>query len=239
VKIGDAVARSIEQPRNARSRRTNAALLAATRELIETSGFEALTMAAVAERAGVSRRAAYLHFSTRTELVTGLYRSLGQTEDLASSLQAVWDCPDAVSALREWAHHIARSHPRILSILRAVERSRHTDPDAAELWHTTLVNWHKGSRRLAQWLADDGSMAPAWTVDTAADMLWALMSLDLLDRLLTDRHWSRKRLGTVLATALHNTFVGPPTHRPLPGSMPSAKIPAERTVGLPRRARSR
>ena len=71
--------RSIEQPQNARSRRTSGALLHATRDLIDEQGFEALTMAAVAERAGVSRRAVYLHFSTRTELVTALYRSLGHS----------------------------------------------------------------------------------------------------------------------------------------------------------------
>jgi AcrR family transcriptional regulator len=210
VKIDDErgdVVRSIEQPQNARSRRTSAALLQATRDLIDEHGFEALTMAAVAERAGVSRRAVYLHFSTRTELVTALYRSLGHTEDLAASLQAVWESSDAVTALREWAQHIARSHPRILATLRAVERARHTDPDAAELWATTLTNWHKGSHRLAQWLADEGRLAPSWTVDTAADMLSALMSLDLLDRLLTDRRWSRKRIADQFAVLLRSTFV--------------------------------
>ena len=164
-------------------------------------------MAAVAERAGVSRRAVYLHFSTRTELVTALYRSLGHTEDLAASLQAVWQSRDAVTALQEWAHHIARSHPRILATLRAVERARHTDPDAAELWVTTLTNWHKGSRRLTQWLTDEGRLAPSWTVDTAADMLSALMSLDLLDRLLTDRRWSRRCFADQFAILLQSTFV--------------------------------
>lgn len=199
--------RTIEEPQNARSRRTSAALLEATRELIEQQGFEALTMAAVAERAGVTRRAAYLHFSTRAELVTALYRRLGSTEQLADSLQAVWDSPDAVSALEEWAHHIARSHPRILTILRAVERAHHTDPDAAALWDTTLQNWRKGSRRLVEWLAADGRLAPPWTVPSAADMLWALMSLDVLERLVHDRQWSRKRLGEHLAALLNRTFV--------------------------------
>src|SRR5690242_17802927 len=47
---------------NVRGRRTRAALLAATREVLEEGGFEELTMTAVAERAGVTRRAIYLHF---------------------------------------------------------------------------------------------------------------------------------------------------------------------------------
>ncbi|HCT78525.1 MAG TPA: TetR family transcriptional regulator, partial [Micromonosporaceae bacterium] len=58
-----------EEPRNARSRRTREALLMATRELIEQDGFAGTTLAAIAERAGVSHRALYLHFSSRGELL--------------------------------------------------------------------------------------------------------------------------------------------------------------------------
>ena len=165
-------------------------------------------MAAVAERAGVSRRAVYLHFATRTDLLAALYRSLGETDDLARSLQAVWDCPDAVAALTEWAEHIARSHPRILSVLRAVERARYGDPDATDLWQTAQGNWLKGCRRLMRRLADDGRLAPRWTADTAADMMWALMSIDVLDRLLNERRWSRRRVAEHLAALFQLTFVG-------------------------------
>jgi AcrR family transcriptional regulator len=197
----------IEEPQNARSRRTVAALVRAARELIEEDGFAALTMAAVAQRAGVSRRAVYLHFATRTDLLGALYRSLGETEDLGRSLQAVWDCPDATTALTEWAEHITRSHPRILGVLRAVERARYDDPDAAELWQTAQGNWLKGSRRLIRWLKDEERLAGHWTVDAAADLMWALMSIDLLDRLLNERRWSRRRIAEHLAALFHATFV--------------------------------
>jgi AcrR family transcriptional regulator len=202
--------RPIAEPRNARSRRTSAALLAAARALIEEHGFEAMTMAAVADRAGVSRRAVYLHYSTRTDLVTALYRSLGGTEQLAASLQTVWDCPDAAGALAEWAAHIARSHPRILAILTAVQSARHTDADAARLWATTMRNWHKGSRRLAERLAAEDRLAPPWTTDTAADMLWALMAPEMLDRLLNHRNWSRKSFSEHYAALLTATFLTEP-----------------------------
>jgi hypothetical protein len=42
---------------------------------------------------------------------------------------------------------------------------------------------------------------------TAADMLSALMSLGILDRLLTDRRWSRKRIADQYAVLLGSTFV--------------------------------
>ncbi|WP_327141329.1 TetR/AcrR family transcriptional regulator [Nocardia sp. NBC_01327] len=196
-------------PQNARGRRTVGALLAATRDIIENDGLPALTMAAVAERAGVTRRAVYLHFATRTDLVMALYRSLAETENLPESLQAVWDAPDAVSGLREWAAHLVRSHLRILAVLRAVEQAQHIDPDAAALWRFSQGNWLKGSRRVIERLAREGTLAPHLSIDTATDLLWALMSLDLLDRLAHQRRWSNKRLTEQLTTTFIATFVAP------------------------------
>jgi hypothetical protein len=127
--------KAIDQPRNARSRRSRAALLDATRELISEGGFDALT-----------------------------------------SLQRVWDSPHAVTALAEWGRHLARIHPKILPVMQAAERARHVDADAAELWRTAQRGQLAGARRLADWLAREGRLAPPWTAATAADMIWSLMS---------------------------------------------------------------
>src|ERR671911_544403 len=81
------------RPSNARSRGTRAALLDATRALLEDEGSAALTMGAVAERAGVSRRAVYLHFASREQLLLALFHHVGQIEDLAGSLGPVYDAP--------------------------------------------------------------------------------------------------------------------------------------------------
>ncbi|MDF2706504.1 MAG: TetR/AcrR family transcriptional regulator [Nonomuraea muscovyensis] len=201
---------AIDRPQNARSRRTREALLTAARKLIEEEGFEATTMAAVAERAGVSHRALYLHFASRGDLLTTLYGHLGAAEDLRASLDRVWSRPDAVSALEEWAHHMARAHPRIMAVSLAVERACRTDPDAAQMRGVTMRNWHLGCTRLMAWLADEGRLAGAWTVEAAADMLWGLMSWDLLERLIVEKGWSPERYGDHLAGLFRATFVADP-----------------------------
>ena len=201
--------RTISVPQNARSRRSRAALLDATRELITEGGFDALSMAAVADRAGMSRRAAYLHFATRAELVTALFGRLGETEDIGASLQRVWDSPDAVTALAEWGRHLARVHPKILPVMQAAERARHVDPDAADLWRTGQHRWLTGARRLTDWLAREKRLAPPWTPATAADMIWSLMSPDLLNRLLLERRWPPRRIGDHLAVLFTSTFASP------------------------------
>lgn len=206
-------ARQIERPSNARSRRTHAALLAATRSILEDEGFEALTMGAVAELAGVSRGAAYLHFASRADLVSALFRHIAETEGLAESTERVWQAPTAVDALDEWARHLARYHPRLIAVTRAVERVRGLDPDAAAHRRRVVRAQLANCRRLATWLHDEGRLAPPWTVDTATDMLWALISTDMIDGLLADRGWSQRRLAESLGLLLRATFTAEP-HAP-------------------------
>jgi AcrR family transcriptional regulator len=201
---------AIEEPRNARSRRTRAALLDATRTRLEEHGTESLTMAAVAERAGVSRRAVYLHFATRAELLTELFAYVSEQEGLAASLGPVWAAPDAAAALDAWARHLARFHPRILAVARAIERVRRVDPDAAAHWRLVMADQQACCQRLAAWMARERRLAPPWTVQTAADMLWALMSFDLLEELLVDRGWSVRRYRTHLAALFRSTFLCDP-----------------------------
>ena len=203
------MAKAIVQPQNARSRRTAEALLSAARAIIEEDGFVSLTMAAVAERAGVSRRAVYLHFAGRAELLAELLRHLGEAEELGVSLQRVWDSPDSLSALDEWARHLSRAHPRIMPIARAVDQVRRVDPDAAALRAQITRRWRLGCRRLMRWLYGEGHLAAPWTVDTAADMLWALMSWDLLEGLLVERGWSPHRYAEHMGLLFRSTFVSP------------------------------
>ena len=191
---------------NARGRRTRAALLAATRVILEEQGFEGLTMGAVAEQAGVTRRAVYLHFSSRAELVGALFDFVAQAEGLADSLERVWRQPDALSSLDAWARHLASYHVRLLPVTRAIERVRHVDADAAA-HHAHVVRAQRANcRRLVRLLERDGQLSPEWTPSAATDMLWALISSDIVEGLLTERAWSPDRLAKHLALVFRSTF---------------------------------
>jgi AcrR family transcriptional regulator len=194
-------------PANARSRRTRAAVLSTARRLLEEGGFESLTMGAVAERAGVTRRAVYLHFSSRAELVSALFDYVADAEGLERSLALVWEAPDAAAALDEWAQHVARYHPRLLAVDRAVALESGRDPDAAA--HRQLVMRRKLAtcRRLIGRLADEGRLAAGWTVERAAEMLFYLDSGELVGGLLRERRWSRRLFVDRYAALLRATFL--------------------------------
>jgi AcrR family transcriptional regulator len=206
---------AITEPTNARSRRTRAALLDAAHAILKEQGFEALTMTAVAERAGVTRRAVYMHFPTRAALVGELFDHVAKVEGLAGSLERVWIAPNSVSALDEWAGHLARYHPRLLAVDRAMQRVWRDDPDAAAHRARVVKAKLTNCRRLAKWLVEEGRLAPGWTTATATDMLFALIASDVIEALIVDRRWSRAQLSQHLALLFRSTFVArdPPSSR--------------------------
>lgn len=199
----------ITAPQNERSRRTRMAALDAAWQLLEEAGPEHATMGAVAERAGVSRRALYLHFASRAELLLALHEHVDQQLDLDASIRPVLDAPDAVTALEEFAAHLARYHPRIMTIDLAVLRARDEDPDVAALVERGERDWLEACRRLVGRLEDEGRLAEPWTVETAADLLWSLMFPEALERLTVGRGWPAERYGELLAVLLRRTLVAP------------------------------
>jgi AcrR family transcriptional regulator len=98
-------------------------------------------MEAVAQRAGVTRRGVYLHFGSRAEFVLALHDHGNEALDLKSSLGLVFEAPDAATSLDAFAEHLTRFHRKILTINRAVEHGRHTDPDFAASYNQGLEAW--------------------------------------------------------------------------------------------------
>lgn len=201
------MARAIEEPRNARSRRSRTALLRAARELVEEHGMAATTMAAVAERAGVSRRAVYLHFASRADLISELFDHVNEVEDLRGRFAAVGEAPDAVTALEMFARRHADFMSRVLAVARAVEREAGSDPEAARHWEAAMRWRYETNHALILRLDEEGVLAPGWTVDTATDMLLALIANEVSGTLLDDRGWSPGQIGDHMALLLRSTFV--------------------------------
>lgn len=152
----------------------------------------------VARAAGCSRRAIYLHFSSRTDLLLAVPEYIDQEEGLGESVARIWDAPDAMAALDAFTNHVTDYHPKISATVRAVDIARRSDPDAAALWVDRMDAWHDLCRRLAAWLEHDGDLAAHHSVDTAADVLWAMMSVHLWEDLVEARDWQPQQFRELL-----------------------------------------
>lgn len=166
-------------------------------------------MARVAERAGVSRRAVYLHVASRVALLLALFDHVSEAEGLGDSLRRVDDAADGGAALDAWAAHVAAFHPRVLAVDAALRRVRDTDPGAAA--HVARVDRDQlaACRRVTDRLAAEGVLADAWSPARAAELLWSLLAPDHLARLLHDRGWSAAEYAERLAGLLRAVLLRP------------------------------
>jgi AcrR family transcriptional regulator len=130
-----------------------------------------LTMAQVAEKAGLSRQAVYLHFPGRDALL--------------AALQALQPAPPELDA--------APSARAALGLLIAAQA--HADPALATLDEPPDAA-HARLRRCAQVAARfqrEGALAPQLSPETAADLLWSLTGPGLWRELVAGRGWSAER----------------------------------------------
>lgn len=178
------------EPLNARSRRTRGAILTAVRQVLEDDGFESLTMAEVASRSGISRRALYLHFASRADLVAALAGEMRSDEAIADSLDAVFSAPSPEAAIEAWGRHVAEHGRRLLPVDRAIALVSIGDPIAQDRYEAEQARRLEHCRRLAARLADDGVLGSEWTEAAAADLIYALSGADAIERLMVERGWS-------------------------------------------------
>ena len=88
---------------------------------------------------------------------------------------------------------------------------------AAQLRQLSLIraDQRTACRRVARRLAREGILAQPWTTGSAAELLWALLSPDLITRLTVTRGWDETDLADRLAVLLHRALTtdGPLTKR--------------------------
>jgi AcrR family transcriptional regulator len=162
------MARSYESPvRKQRAAETHERILAAGSELVhELPGWDwrALTVRAVAERAGVNEKTVYRHFSSERDLHDAVMRRLEEEADIDLGTLAL----DDVGAATERLYSYLASFP--------ANPRPHRDPtfaDTDKRRRAALLDAVAGAR--PDWSEKDRAMAAA-----ALDLLWILPSFERL-----------------------------------------------------------
>lgn len=185
---------------------TRRRILEATRSVIETESASA-PVERVAEAAGVSRRAVYLHFASRTELLLALVAHVDETGELPERAARVWAAGSGVAALEEFVRLNARYNAEIAGVARALDESRRSDPAARAAWDDRMSGRRRACRRLVRWLERDGVLDEVWSVPSAADLVWALTNVPCWHDLVVARGWSNQRFERSVTRALRRALL--------------------------------
>jgi hypothetical protein len=104
-----------------------------------------------------------------------------------------------------WGNYL----PEIYESAKALLALRETDEAAAAAWADRMEGFYQGCLGTIQQVAQDGMLAPAWTIETATEFFWAMLSIEVWERLTIEHGWSNdqyiKRMQWVIERALLRT----------------------------------
>jgi len=163
-------------------------------------------MAEIAEAAGVSRQAVYLHFADRAALMIALAQFADERRGLEDEIRKVREAPTALAAIREMVALQPRMNPDIWAVARAFDAIRRNDDAAERAWQDRLAYRLEGCKALVGRIKDEGKLRPGLDASNAADLLWSITSLRVWEDLVLLRGWNarqyQKRITALVLSSL-------------------------------------
>jgi AcrR family transcriptional regulator len=151
-------------------------ILKACRELIEERRGSPVTVTEVAERAGVSRQAIYLHFADLSEMLLELSREADSVTRTAALQATIDDAPTARQALHNAVAVQAHIKPRLHALITALDVMRRSDPAAQAVYEERDNARYQRVVAVVERLQREGELADDWDVESGARLAWAMMS---------------------------------------------------------------
>lgn len=163
-------------------------LLDAAADLLRSGGVAAVTMAAVARDAEVSRQAAYLHFGDRSELLVALVDRLDEEAGLAKHIATITSTRTAAQGIDAWAEMQVKRNPHIAALARALDAERHSDTGSAAAWRNRSNNRLRFAEMIVDRLIEEEKLHRSWERAHAVRLLAELTSFRVWDDLVNDMH---------------------------------------------------
>ena len=186
---------------------TRTRILKSALELLEASPGKGVRMTDIAKRAGISRQALYLHFSTRAELLVATTLYLDEVKGIEGRLAPSRAAPSGIERLdafiEAWGNYI----PEIYGIARALLAMRDTDEAAAKAWDERMQDVRQGCQAAISGLDSDRALSPDQSPDQATDILWTLLSVRNWEQLTIECRWPQERYIETIKSLARRTFV--------------------------------
>lgn len=185
--------------RQARTRRTRAAVVEAARSLFVERGYVATTIEAISARSDTPQATVYRLFSSKLGILKALLDvSIGGDDEAVAMLdrpqvRALLADADPKNQLAGFAALVRDVMARVGPVHRVLADAARSDRAAASLLAEIARQRHEGQRRIARSLARSGVLRPGLRERDAADVVHALASPEVYGLLVLDRGWSGDR----------------------------------------------
>jgi AcrR family transcriptional regulator len=190
-----------QQPaaRQARTRRTRAAVIAAARSLFVERGYAATTIDAISDLSDTPQPTVYRLFSSKLGILKAVLDVLIGGDDQAVAMadrphvRALLSDQDPKNQLSGFAAMARDVMGRAGPVHRILADAARSDEGAAALLAEIARQRHEGQRRIARSLARSKALQPELHERDAADIIHALASPEVYGLLVIDRGWTGER----------------------------------------------
>src|ERR687897_615330 len=186
---------------------TRTRILEATWRLMVQRRGQDVRMRDVAEAAGVSRQAVYDHFGSRAALMVATARYGDEVRGLDERLRLYRATTAGVERLEAFVEFWGNYIPEIYGIARALLAARETDEAVAAAWDDRMGVVREACRDIIERLHRDGTLAPGWSREEAADLLWTMLSIRNWESLTLERGWPPNRYVARMQELTKRAFV--------------------------------
>ena len=174
--------------------------------LLEEQRGKNVRMSDIAKAVGISRQAVYLHFKSQTELMIATVRYGDDIQD-AKTLVAPWRKAKGIDKLDTWIDFWGNYIPKIFGVAKALMIARESNEVAAAAWDDRMEDVRKSCRKTIQELSASNVLSDDWTVKSATDMLWTMLSIQNWEQLCSSCGWSTKQYVERMKLLARTTFV--------------------------------
>lgn len=171
---------------------TRRKILDAALALLQAQNGQGVRMADIACAAGVSRQAVYLHFDSRAELLIATARHLDLVQDADARLAPSRAAPTGRDRIAAYVAAWAGYMPEIRPVATALMAMGETDPEARAAWADRMAAMRHGCKAAIRDLARDGALRDEWTMDTATDLFFVMLSFRSWLTLTDDLGWTQQ-----------------------------------------------
>lgn len=188
---------------------TRRRILQAAWSLLETRG-AGLTLSGVAEEAGVSRQAIYLHFGDRRGLMMRLVEHVDASYGLDDLIARVHAAGSGTQALAYLVEVLDEAAPVIDAVAQMLESAQYDDAALAAAWRSRMSGRQALTRAVMERLAAEGRLARGWSVDAATELCYTVTMPGPWRELTRELSWSRAEYVSRITRLLTDTFVATP-----------------------------
>ncbi|MEZ5080513.1 MAG: helix-turn-helix domain-containing protein [Thermoleophilia bacterium] len=194
---------------------THERVLAAASDLFVERGYDGASIAAIAERAGVSSETIYARFSNKRSLLGQLVQNAVRGADPRpvteqDSARALIAEPDQRLQLRAFAEDVTQRLERAAPLAAIVSSAARAEPELAELRDAISTRRRENLGALISGVSANGALRIPR--EAALDTVWALTSPELHQLMRVGRGWSPERYRDWLSDALVALLVLPEGH---------------------------